>query len=163
MTQLSAARFEGYYAGLTSMARKVYEAIPIAEVWSVTQVHQEMVRLGFSADLTKTSGCLRSLLGTTLIIEKPPGHYRRSAIKPKKAPMATQAIMTVVSAAPVSVAAELTPPTPEEILSALSTRCMEFATDIDEASIAIKKYMAAREVDSQKLKQLQALLKGLST
>lgn len=54
------------------------------------------------------------------------------------------------------------PRKPMEILSELAVRCKSLADEIETAALEIDEYVSAKDVDSGKLKQLQALLKGLT-
>lgn len=61
-----AARLE---SGLNVMARKVLDAVPIAEVWNLHQITQEVNRHGRNVDPKVVQGCLRTLTDAGLIKE----------------------------------------------------------------------------------------------
>lgn len=47
-------------------------------------------------------------------------------------------------------------------MSELAALCKALADEIETAALEIDEYVAAKDVDAGKLKQLQALLKGLA-
>lgn len=55
------SKFESIHRNLTTIARKVYEFVPIQEAWDCSQVCGEMRRQGVSNDLRLVAGCLNSL------------------------------------------------------------------------------------------------------
>lgn len=54
-------------AGLTGIAGKVFEVVPIAEGWTTLQIMSELKRLNLNHDFTKVDGCLRSMLEQNLV------------------------------------------------------------------------------------------------
>lgn len=156
---LSPVKYQERMRNLTAIASKVYAAVPAAEPWSMTRIHAEMQRLGGTwRDQRIVHGCLNSLKDAGLIEEPERSVFVRVAVRPDK-PKPPE---------PTTTQEEKKMPTPKQprnpmaILSELATRCKALADEIETAALEIDEYVAAKDADSGKLKQLQALLKGLA-
>jgi hypothetical protein len=78
---MTPARAEQAKRDLTSVARKVYEAVPCEEVWTDNQITAEMRRLGLTPNQSVIRGCLNTLLHVGLVKEPSPRHFQRAAIR----------------------------------------------------------------------------------
>lgn len=165
---MNQSKFESLHRGQTGIAKKVYEAVPIQTAMSAPEVTAEMRRLGSNADLRVVAGCLCTLLDSGLIQERPKGWFIRTpvriaepiAIPPQPEPMKTTALRIATT----------TPASPIERLTAISKRVTAamdelkaIADDIETAAIEITEQGERAEAKSQKLQQLQELLKSLGT
>lgn len=172
------ARFTAIHAGMTSVAKKVYEVTPIAESWSAGQICQELLRTGSSVDPRVISGCISALVHAGIVLQQGPDAYRRTPVRPKPeraAPLAqpeTMAKPTPTTTPPPAVpaAAKLTDPAgPIDKLGALSSRVSNMvellqalAIDIDTAALEIEEQIQAKNAETAKLRQLQALLREMA-
>lgn len=172
------SKFDSIHRNLTSIARKVYEFVPIQEAWDCSQVCGEMRRQGVSNDLRLVAGCLNSLVHTGIIAEVERGRFRRASISEKKSHPSIKLVQTVVQkegtemalkqeSAPVVAVASVVDPI--ERLSTLSNRVLQamevlktLAQDIDTTAIELAESAQRSDADAKKLRQLQALLKGLT-
>jgi hypothetical protein len=153
--------------GLTAVSRKVYDATPINEAWTVAQIDAELRRLGTPKSINMVAGCLDGLVRDGLVTEPARRSFQRVAARVfepvvelpcKERPMNVTALPK--KAAP-----------PQSIIdrfSLLSNRARglaaelnQLAEDIDEASLITDEQFGALSKDTVKLRQLQELLKGL--
>ena len=153
---ISASQFERRHSALSVNCKKVYAAVPISEPWSVSYILSEIQRLSsFTSNMRVVTGSLNALKASGLILEPEPSLFVRAPIKPPKSPDE----ITTTEEEDMSKAAPIEKPA---ILSELATRCKALADEIETAALEIDEYVTAKDVDAGKLKQLQALLKGLA-
>jgi hypothetical protein len=157
LTQL---RVESILNSQPNSLRKVYSAVPIAEPWSMSKIFGELERLGTPINYAALRGHLGYLVELGVVIEHSKNEFIRVKVKQKieEPRMPSNAGITI------SVA----PRTPIERLTALSVRCAEMAetmkklsSDIADATLDVEEQINTTNQSAQKLKQLQALLKGL--
>jgi len=168
------ARFDSVHRGLSSIAKKVFEGVPIEEPWSAGQVHSELRRLGFgSADLNTTKGCLNTLVEAGIVEEPTRGTFIRAQIRSKpehpKIKLVPNLTQEESMQKPATPAQENDRQDPLQRLSGLSTRVLQMAealktlaADIDAAAIEIADASVQRDAENKKLRQLQELLKSLA-
>jgi len=161
---LNEARFSSIHRGLSTVAQKVYAAVPIADEWAIEAVRRELTRKGHSIDLHTIRGCMSTLVDSGLVAEPSRGTFSRVAIKeaykappkpikeakqPEKPAMPKQGAIDKLTALSARVRAAM---------SAMKT----LADDIDNAALEIEADIIKAGEGAQKYKQLQALLKDLS-
>ena len=78
---MNEARFSSIHRGLSSVAQKVYAAVPIADEWAIEAVRRELTRKGHTIDLHTIRGCMSSLVDSGLVTEPSRGQFSRVAIK----------------------------------------------------------------------------------
>lgn len=145
-------------AGQSGIAQKVFEAVPIQEAWPPNQIGQAIARVcGSQLDGHTILGCLGRLKDAGLVREVEPQRFRRTAvspvsIKPKEAMPAPQ------KPAPQPAA----PTSAIDLLAGIAKSMRALAGEIETAALAIEEGQAKADEDVQKLRQLQALLKGLA-
>lgn len=173
---MSAKQAAGKRANLTSIAAKVLGCVPIGEVWSNRQISAELYRQGTQVSPRIVDGCLRSLVDDGLVMEPRPMEFKQAATlhKPSSAPAEVMEFAQTTrkpEAVRMSVVAKTTAPPeakPIDILAGLASRAATLAKqvsalaeDIENAAITITDSITAAERDSEKLRQLQSLLKGI--
>ena len=162
---MNEARFSSIHRGLSSVAQKVYAAVPIADEWAIEAVRRELTRKGHTIDLHTIRGCLSSLVDSGLVTEPSRGQFSRVAIK--------EAYKAPAEPKPIKEAKQPEKPMPKQgaidKLTALSARVRTamsamktLADDIDNAALEIEADILKAGEGAQKYKQLQALLKDLS-
>lgn len=184
---LTPIRARKLLSGQTTLAQKVFEAIPIGEAWSATQIKGELDRQGkaLSTTISQIHGCLYHLVGSGLVCEPSTGLFQSKVKLPaqrisKEVNMTAQATpaVTTESLAAAQAAAPVTCPIQKtlERLAALSTEVID-ATDvarqtlgkltrlgkeIEDVAIAITldREQSAKRMD--KLEQLQKLMRELN-
>ena len=150
--------------GLTSIARKVLEAVPKQDVWSAQQILGEMGRTGSQPDFTTMRGCLNSLKDAHLVREPEPGHWQRVA--PRQ--VITRGELRIDEPAPPTPAP---PPGRSDTLSRIAELSQELRTvaakvttaaaALDDVAIEIEERLQVIDADGQKLRQLQSILKSI--
>jgi hypothetical protein len=164
---ISSSRFKQIHIGLYALAQKVYSAVPISEPWSTSYIQCEMQRNGGSnKDMSIISGCLNSLVASGLIVEKERGTFMRAPVKDK--PIDKQSEQPTSKKEPMATLSPKTHRSPVAILSAISTRAnvtadalKKLAEDIEMAALEIEESISLGDAETQKLRQLQQLLKSL--
>lgn len=159
----NAARLAEAENTLNAAGKKVLECVPISEPWNITQICAEMARLGRSVDRAHIDGCLASMRKVGLIREPEPGRWIRVVAKPKlvAAPV-NPSIMAQADAAEKSAMDPLDRLAGiAQSLRDLSKIATNLANDIEAAALDVESRIEQAGEDGKKLRQLQALLKGL--
>lgn len=162
---MNEARFYSIHRGLSTVAQKVYAAVPIADEWAIEAVRRELTRKGHTIDLHTIRGCVSTLVDSGLVTEPSRGTFSRVAIK--------EAYKAPAEPKPIKEAKQPEKPMPKQgaidKLTALSARVRTavsamktLADDIDNAALEIEADILKAGEGAQKYKQLQALLKEMS-
>lgn len=162
---ISETKYKERIRNLSSIATKVFSAVPISEPWSMSRIFAEMRRAGGTTrDERIVCGCLNSLKEAGLIEEPEPSIFIRCKVRPSKSESESELVVEPKEKEPTPMPSPIVkqPRAPLAILSELATRCKSLADAIETAALEIDEYVAAKDVDAGKLKQLQALLKGLT-
>lgn len=165
--------------GLSGIARKVLECTPLSESWLNTQIIAEMERLGSRPDHRVVMGCLKSLCDDGLVRSqqtKAGVMYTRVGAKPKLvrppegkcSDHGEEPASVTTPDQPVIARAVEPQRTAIEKIASISTRLSELAigmkeltVDLDELGIKVDEQIKKIQADTQKLRQLQALLKSI--
>lgn len=171
---MNAARAAALERGLNGLAKKCLDAAPVSEEWDVGQIVGELMRTHNHAFQHRVvAGALDRLVESGLLKEPSPGHFRRAMPRPRLVTANHQEQAAVPS--PIAV----TTPPPESIvskaghiadslrtiagnLSSLSGSMSKLADDIEELALDADEGGKAAETELAQLRQLKALLKGLS-
>lgn len=141
----------------TGIARKVLDAVPIAEEWTTSAVSRELFRVGTRIDKDTLEGCLQSLKESGLVKEPHAGHWRRVHVERAEEPeTAPGAKVKFVRVDPLDRMATLT-----ATLRERASQLLMLADEIDAAAIAMEEERAAGSASDQKLRQLQSLLRDI--
>ena len=174
-------RFKSVLGNMTTAAQKVYAAIPAFDSWTHDEINAELKRLGSHMDYKTMQGCINSLMGAGLVRElagtgkrhrfsrmevrgkptKTLDEQETEAVTepPKEEPMTTLVIATTKiteTKNPVDLLGDLAVKA-----RSISTQLLALANEIDPAAIAAQDYVEHSDKDTEKLRQLQSLLKGL--
>lgn len=143
-------------AGQSAIVQKIFQCVPIEQVWTVHQVAGELRRMtGSSQEMRTLYGCLATLADAGLV-RCQQGGYRRvpvsaaAPVKPKEE--ITMAEKKVPAAAPGS-------PSALDVLGNLSQRLRSLADDLDAAALAFAEGSQEMLAMAERYKQLQALLR----
>lgn len=163
---INSSKFEIAYKELTAQARKVYDSVPKAESWDASQIIQELHRKGQSmSDMHVVRGCLNSLIACGLVLESSRGAFTRVEVKEKKSTAlpdtTTQKPKESEHMAIQNSNASDAKNGPIDRLSGISQRLRILATEIDDAAIALAEQTEKGDAETEKLRQLQAILKSL--
>lgn len=157
---MTPSRFKALFAGLTSIAQKVYYVVPIADAWTVAQIHAELARTGANVDRKIVSGCLATLVESRLITGLR-DKYQRMEVRepsPELRPIGIGALPRPPEPPPAA-------PVPVTLVARVNAIAEGLRTLADEIAIVgleIEDELASSSADAQKLKQLHQLLKSLS-
>ncbi|MEJ7804391.1 MAG: hypothetical protein WKG03_00500 [Telluria sp.] len=172
---MSQSRFASMHNGLSIAAKAIYEAVPIAEPWSIGSILAELGRTGKSTDYKWLVGGLDRLVESGLVNELSRGTFRRAPIRATPAPKPTpepfnhprtamsstaapqviaQVVKTVVS--PLDKLGELA-----QRLGQLTMLAKTLGDDMTNVAIEVQEQFEAANADNAKLKQLQSILKSL--
>jgi hypothetical protein len=152
--------------GQSSIARKVFEIVPIQEAWSphvmISTLH-DITRS--SIDMHTFKGCLGALREAGLVRETSKGFYQRIAVHEKDESMRATP-ETSPAPAPQKPALAL-PKSPIDVLGGIAQRLTivrnslnEIISDIETAALATEETLSEHRESADKLRQLQHILKG---
>lgn len=169
--------------GQTSVAKKVYSAVPINEAWPVKQVLTELGRLQISMDHRRVAGCLNTLKESGLIKEPNKGEFIR--VTANKHPIHPEIPEThqgaVIPVAQTGVIVDngplfedktketpMTKRDPMDTISGLTEKMRDIAgsmtalaDEFDDVACELAESVTMSVKDAEKLQQLKGLLKAL--
>lgn len=166
---ISQTRFKQMFNVLNAPVKKVYKAVPESEAWTSTQIIGEISRLGYSMrDSKAIIGCLDTLKRQGLIQEPERGCFIRVEVKEtttfdkfieetKEKTMATSKPATQIKQSNLDRLISLS-----EKANGLAAQMKAMATELENVALEIEAEIQENSTSSQKLKQLQELLKGLA-
>lgn len=172
---MNEAKFKALHGGLSAQAKRVYEAVPIKDQWNTAQIIIETRRLHPSMREQRTIlGCLDTLVRSGLVVEPERGYFRREFCgKPRQEKPPPVPATPVTQEAPVqdkkpAHRVTVDQASPMEKISHLQSMVGKIMADvkllsdaIETVAIEVEMQFSERDAESQKLKQLQSLLKGL--
>lgn len=155
---LNQAKFNAIFNGLSAICKKVYEAVPISMAWDAQQIHHEMIRTVTASDLKTTLGCLNTLVSSGLIREPTKGTFIRIEVKQKvHTPMKKEeAVATTKLETPMDKLLSIS-----SGLKTLTNTISGLAKELDDVALDIEIKLETESAETQKLKQLQQILKSL--
>ena len=167
---ISQTRFKQMFNVLNAPVKKVYEAVPVSEAWTSTQIIGEISRLGYSMrDSKAIIGCLDTLKRQGLIQEPERGCFIRVEVKEtvttfdkfieetKEKTMATSKPVTQIKQSNLDRLINLS-----EKANGLAAQMKAMATELENVALEIEAEIQENSTSAQKLKQLQELLKGVA-
>ena len=166
---ISQTRFKQMFNVLNAPVKKVYEAVPVSEAWTSTQIIAEISRLGYSMrDSKAIIGCLDTLKRQGLIQEPERGSFIRIEVKEtttfdkfieetKEKTMATSKPVTQIKQSNLDRLISLS-----EKANGLAAQMKSMATELENVALEIEAEIQENSTSAQKLKQLQELLKGVA-
>lgn len=169
----AASRLVSIERGLNGIARKVLEAVPIAEAWTQQQVMAEMKRLHGTAQAFDVVQGSLSHLAEVGLVKHTAGLYQRVAVKRTLTTVQSMAREAFDGAdeggVDIDAAHKNSPPlSPIDKLANLGATAREMsralarlADEIDAAAIEVDEQVKEAGAGSEKLRQLRELLAGL--
>lgn len=146
-------------AGQSSLAKKVYQYVPIQEAWTGSEIAQAMARAsGSQVDGRTLLGCLGCLKDSGLVREVGSLRFQRTSVSQPAIPKPKEAM----SAPQKPEAKHAAPTSAIDLLAGIAKTLRAVASDIETAALAIEEGQAKNAEEVKKLHQLQALLKGLA-
>lgn len=152
-------------AGQTAIAQKVFQAVPIAEAWTVAQISQALHRTtGARLDRHTLQGCLRALADSDLIRSTEHGslHQRVAVSAAQSTPPKTKELIVTQPAKPATPPQQAAPASAIDVLGCLAQKMRALADEVDAAALALEEEQSRTTGEAAKLKQLKALLKEIA-
>jgi hypothetical protein len=167
---MNETRQQQMLAGQTALARKVFQVVPIQQHWAALEIHRALqASKTSSAEFPAVRACLGALKEHGLIREPVNGHFQRATAtqKPRKEQaMPKTSAQTVVSIKKAEVGAldSLAVLSGEVFVLAeeFGQRMKAMAARIEEVALSVAADQESNAEALGKLKQLQALLKGIA-
>lgn len=174
---MNPARYSEHERNLSGVARRVFEATPITDGWTVSQITTELGRGGSRIDVRIVSGCLNSMRDQGLVKEAAGGLWTRIAPRVVQAPALRvvepeHTTTTYRSGNSMKTTQQKTEPEQAEPLVSIGTLAhrlratgkalIEWADELEAVGLAFEERVEKANQDGVRLRQLQALLKGLS-
>lgn len=152
--------------GQSSMARKVFEGVPIQEAWSENDIVKAMRSSSMTVAVHTIRACLLDMVDAGLIRQPKSGHYQREPVQPFLRLPTDQPTNNIE---PVMSTAKKPEPTPLDLLGTVATELVLMASEFAERMKALAARVeevalqveAQREADAStmaKVNQLKALL-----
>lgn len=159
---MTPARIASIERGLNSTLRKVLDATPIQEAWTMHEIGGELFRIGRRLDYSVIDGCLNALKREGLVKEPETGRFTR--VKPSpQVHLVTQPIKEIAVPLPSPTPSAPAPaPDPFADLEALAADLIELSDKADKIAGALRARLAEAESQVTKFKQFQELLKGMA-
>ena len=153
--------------GQTSLSKKVYDIVPIQDAWTSNYILSELSKkTGSSASVHAVRACLGDLEDAGLIKQTMDKRFQRVAVKIPEVTNLKDLDKLVKPAEPkkkedsfealVDLAAEVV-----ELGRDVNTRLASISTRMEELALSIELERKETGAASQKLKQLQSLLKDI--
>jgi len=168
---MNQSKFESIERGLTVQARKVYDVVPQAESWDVSQIMSELHRRDIPMhDLNVVRGCIASLVDCGLVKEPKRGSFMKVCVRPPKAikefaslPHALAIAKSQQESEPVQQP-QAKPEDPIERIGnltkrvrALQAELISIANEIEDAGIALAEREQQAAADAKKFRELRSL------
>ncbi|MEB2504620.1 hypothetical protein SB394_11925 [Burkholderia sp. BCCIQ04A] len=162
---MTPAKYLAALSGLSAIAKKVLEMVPIQEAWSRSEIAGHLLRVTKSSpDAAVIDGCLGRLKDSGLIREPSRGRYQRVEVRERevlKVPIqkSEEAVNAPVeqSILPIEILSKLA-----ERARAVATELVMLASDIETAALTIEQGNAENAASLEKLRQFQSILKSLA-
>ena len=165
---ISQTRFKQMFNVLNAPVKKVYEAVPVSEAWTSTQIIGEISRLGYSMrDSKAIIGCLDTLKRQGLIQEPERGSFVRVEVKAIETyvKFMEETKEKIMAAKPATQTKQTNLDrliSLSEKANGLAAQMKSVASELENVALEIESEIQENSNSSQKLKQLQELLKGLA-
>ncbi|MBU9550390.1 hypothetical protein KTE50_17775 [Burkholderia multivorans] len=167
---MTPAKYQAALSGLSAIAKKVLEMVPIQEAWSRSEIAGHLLRVTKSSpDAAVIDGCLGRLKDSGLIREASRGRYQRVEVREREVLKVPELKLTSSRPEQATAALDEQSILPIEILSKLAERARAVATelvmlasDIETAALTIEQGNAENAANLEKLRQFQSLLKSLA-
>lgn len=175
---MNLSKADAAYRNQTTIAKKVFDATPAAECWTSNRIVEEMKRLGSgSGDLRIVLGCMNTLIDAGLVIEPEKGRFKRAMVRQK---VLKPAMAFPDGPTPTLVPTDIEPKEPPPMqptkpvvqlveklgpidrLSLFAKRLRDLANDMETAALDLTEQSEKNEIETAKMRQLQALLKSIN-
>lgn len=165
LEKMNLGRYKSIMNGLSSIAKKVYESVPISEEWTIQQIHNEINRKPGATQIDGKTlvGCLNHLVSSGVVREPRTAMFKRTPVADGKTSKSSENDQTNEGA---SMSAkeknnESTDLGPLDRIARITSKLRELADEIDDELLRIEKEMNDDAQKYKKLNQLHELLKSI--
>lgn len=160
---MTPAKYKAALDSINTVARKVFDHVPIKDSWPVNRIIAEMVSAGVTrVDLRTAEGCIARLKDAGLVKETDRGLFQR--VVPRERETISLADVTAPAiAASVAVVASPTLALGDlaATLRARATDLNALADQIDTAALCVEERIEAADQRFAKLREFSAFLKDI--
>ena len=165
----TATRITALTRGLNPSHRKVYDAVPITEAWSQSEIFAEVTRATGTAPAHESMKLiLENLVERGLAKRDAQGRYQRIVPGPAVPTKTAEQLEPAEEAASVEPIAPAAPVTPMDLLAGLAQSVRDLAAsmtrladDIDGAALTVEEHLEKARSETVKLRQLRELLTSI--
>ena len=157
---MTPAAIEREESALNSQAKKVLSVTPFVAEWTISEILAELSRLGQSTDFKVVQACLSNLVDRGLV-KKTGDRYQRIQARPRirSQAVANDEMATMPACEPAAA--------PKDVsllskIATLSASLRSTANALDDIALEVEERITEAGRGSEKLRQLQQLLKGLT-
>jgi hypothetical protein len=154
---------------MSSLAKKVWDSVPSESSWPISKIQNDLFRKGCNQVQNKVASVLDQMTEVGIVKEDGKGHFCRVVITSQKQDKLIQDEKTkgdemilktdsLVKPKDLALAKDANP---FNGLREISIKLLDLAKDIDAFVSHAEQQMKENSKDTEKLKQLQALLKGI--
>lgn len=158
-------RIEQKLESASSLERKVFQAVPISSPWDAAAIARELLRLSVSVPVNHVAGCLGRLVQMKLVREPVRGQFIRCQVKPEKETPVNPKVNMPKDKEPqqLNEAAPAVPQVADCItrLANIAVLLRRAADEAEAVALDFDEEKRALTRDGERLRQLQALLKGI--
>jgi hypothetical protein len=154
---------------LSSVARKVLEAVPIEESWPDTAIYAQLRRCGSSVSMDIVRGCIETLRKAGLVREPQPRHFQRVPVREREpipsfseSNIRIPTMPTLPLNSPSIVAAICAPASTINEVEKVAAKLRGLADDLEEIAIRLDDERKALANDSEQLGKFRALMKSMA-
>lgn len=165
LEKMNLGRYKSIMMGLSSIARKVYESVPISEEWTVQQIHNEINRKPGATQIDGKTlvGCLNHLVSSGVVREPKTAMFKRTPVADGKTSKKSEKNQ-INEDDKMSVEEknnESKDLGPLDRICAITSKLRALADEIDDELLRVEKEMNDDAQKYKKLNQLQELLKSI--
>lgn len=161
---MTPTKYRAALDSINTVARKVFDHVPIKDSWPINRIIAEMVSAGVTrVDLRTAEGCIARLKDAGLVKETERGLFQRITPReretitlPDVAAPAAEADVAVIEATPTLVLGGLA-----ARLRMRAVELNEIANEIDAAALGVEERVEASEQRFAKLREFSAFLKDI--
>lgn len=158
---MNRSRLESITNNLTGVAKKVFETVPIAEPWHMNVIAGELRRRGHNIDRKTIDGCLGSLKDSGVIRETSCGHFKRVEIHEAQPPIRLARDEPIIQTNKPEPTMTAKKQDNLAVFGVIASKLRALANEVEDAGLAMQSELAKSDAKTQKLTQLQDLLKSI--
>lgn len=148
---MNSSRLKVLRNGVTGIAKKILDCVPIMGTASPKEIMTELHRMGTRTDPKIVDGCLMSLLDTGVIRQPQTNRFQQVTSKEKE-PMSNTATATTGKPADAT----------HDRLAFLASSLRSIANEMDDIALSLQSDDGAEKEELKQLRALKVMLSGLA-